>query len=170
MTYTDQLLISSADGLTNVDGSEYRATYTFRVIGRPASTVKVVPVAQISSGTKIKHSDISATGGTLDLSFSTLAINAALAKSVTSTTGLTTVACTSSCTVPGGLNGTTYASVPYRLQATSSTTTNVTLDDLVDTPASGVIFKPNSATITDIGRTSVAISDPVYFLLLCRIQ
>lgn len=50
-TYANQLLISGANGLANVDGSEYRITYGFRVIGQPTGTVKAVPVAQISSGT-----------------------------------------------------------------------------------------------------------------------
>ncbi len=162
VTYTDQLLISSANGLTNVDGSEYRATYKFRVIGSPQSTVKAVPVAQISSGTQVKHSDTGATGGTLDISFSALSVNATLTKSIVSTTGLTVVTCSSSCVVPGGVNGQTYASVPYRLTATTTSVTALAIDEIVDTPGAGTIFVPSSATITDIDRTNVAISNPIY--------
>ncbi len=158
VTYTNQLLITGANGLANVDGSDYRITYTYRVIGNPQSTVKVVPVAEIASGTQVKHSDIGATGATLDLNFSSLAINAALSKNVTSTTGLTVEICSGACAVPGVTTG-TYVSVPFRLQATSSTATTLTIDEFVDTPGTGVIFKPGSATITDIGRTGVAIPD-----------
>lgn len=162
VTYTNQLLIPSADGLSNVDNSEYRVTYTYKVIGVPASTIKVIPVAQIASGTQVKHSDTTATGATIDLSFSSVDINASLTKSVTATTGLQTVTCSSSCTVPSGVNGTTYVGVPYRLTAATTTSTTQTLDEFVDTPDTGIIFKPGSATITDIGRSTVAISDPVY--------
>ncbi len=160
-TYTNQLLISSANG-SSIDGSEYRFTYNFRVIGRPTSTVKVVPVSQIASGSQVKHSDTGASGATLDLVFSSLAINATLTKSVTSLTGLTTVTCGGSCSVPGGINGETYVAVPYRLTAESSTATTLVMDDVVDTPGDGIIFKPDSATVTDIGRSAVAIADPVY--------
>jgi hypothetical protein len=161
VTYNDQLLIQSVDG-TNVDSSAYRAYYTFRVIGRPQSTIKAVPVAQISSGTQVKHTDTTASGATVDISFSSLAINASLLKTVTTTTGLTVVTCGGSCSVPSGVNGQTYVSVPYQLKATASTVTNVTIDDFIDTPGSGVIFKPSSAMISDIGRTNVSLSDPVY--------
>jgi uncharacterized repeat protein (TIGR01451 family) len=175
VTYTDQLMISNAQnclkknanpstctGGTGSSSPEYRAFYTFRVVGMPAASVKAVPVAQIASGTQIKHADTTAVGSTLDISFSSVSINASLAKSVTSTTGLQTVTCGGSCSVPGGVNGTTYVAVPYRITATSSTATTVSIDEIVDQPATGVIFKPSSATITDIGRTAVAIDDPSY--------
>ena len=161
VTYDDQLLIPDANGLANVDNSEYRISYGFRVAGQPTSTVTAVPVAQISSGTQIKHSDTGATGGTLDISFSSLTINAALTKSVTVTTGLVTEDCSGACSVPGGAGNGTYVAVPYRLTAASTTATTLTVDDFVDQAPSGVIFKPGSATVTDIGRTGVAISDPV---------
>ncbi len=161
VTYSNQLLISSANGLTNVDSSEYRISYGFRVIGQPSGTIRAVPVAQISSGSQIKHADTSATGATLEITFATLAINAALTKTITSTTGLATVDCSGACVVPGGAGNGTYVEVPYRLTATTSTSTTQTIDEFVDQPATSVIFKPGSATVTDIGRTNTVIADPV---------
>jgi len=161
VTYTNQLLIQNTNGLTNVDSSEYRISYGFRVIGQPTTTVKAVPIAQIASGTQVKHSDTGATGATLDITFSSLAVNAALTKSVTATTGLTVEDCNSPCSVPGASSG-IYVEVPYRLTAASTTATTLTIDEFVDTPGTGIIFKPGSATITDIGRTDVAVSNPVY--------
>jgi hypothetical protein len=160
VTFTNQLLISNAKN--TISNSEYRATYTFRVVGIPQSTVKVVPLAQIASGTQIKHADTTAAGATIDLNFSATQINASLAKTVTSTSGLPTVTCSSSCVVPGGINGETYVGVPYRLQATTTTSTTVKLDEFIDIPENGIIFKPGSATITDIGRTGVTTADPVF--------
>ena len=175
VTYTDQLMISNAQdclkkgantttctGGTGNASAEYRAFYTFRVVGVPTSTVKAVPVAQIASGTQIKHADITGAGSTIDIGFSSVAINASLTKSVTNTTGLQTVMCGSSCIVPGGANGATYAAVPYRLTASSTTATSVAVDEIVDRPQSGVIYKPGSARITDIGRTNTSINDPSY--------
>jgi hypothetical protein len=159
-TYTNQLLISGATSASNVQTSAYRATYTFRVIGQPSSTVKVFPLAQISSGTQVKHTDQS---GAIDVTFGALAVNAALTKGVTATSGLTVITCGSSCTVPGGLSGMTYVAVPYRLTGTSTTATTLNIDEFVDKPENGLIFKPGSAKITDIGRTNVTIADPIYF-------
>ncbi|TAK03860.1 hypothetical protein EPO34_01720 [Patescibacteria group bacterium] len=162
VTYANQLLITGANGLTNVDNSEYRISYGFRVVGRPTSTVTAVPIAQIASGTQVKHSDTGAAGGTLDISFASLTINAALTKSVTTTTGLTVVDCTGACAVPGESgSGETYVEVPYRLTASSTTATTLTVDEFVDQAPTGPIFIPGSATVTDIGRTGVAIGDPV---------
>lgn len=105
VTYNDQLLIKNVDGLTNVDNSAYRAFYRFRVIGRPQSPVTAVPVAQISSGTQVKHTDTGASGATVNLDFSGLTVNAALTKSVTATTGLTVADCSGPCAVPGATGG-----------------------------------------------------------------
>jgi len=121
-----------------------------------------VPVAQISSGTQTKHTDTGAAGATVNLSFASLSINAGLTKNVTATSGLEVVTCTETCDVPNGVDGTTYAAVPYRLIATSTTATVVTIDEFIDTPANGVIYEIGSAVVTDIGRTAVTISDPVY--------
>ncbi|HSX05873.1 MAG TPA: hypothetical protein VLF69_05360 [Candidatus Saccharimonadales bacterium] len=174
VTYTNQLLITNAQnclkqganasctGGTGSTSAEYRAMYTFRVVGIPTSSVQAVPVAQIASGTQIKHADTTATGATVNLNFSSVSINASLTKNVTATTGLTTVTCSSSCVVPGGTNGTTYTAVPYRLTASSTNSTAVALDEIVDQPQTGVIYKTGTAKITDIGRTSVTIDDPSY--------
>ncbi len=175
VTYNDQLLITNAQnclkknanvttcaGGTGSASPEYRAFYTFRVVGVPSSTVKAVPVAQIASGTQIKHADTTATGATVDINFSGVTIDASLTKSVTSTTGLQTVTCGASCIVPGGTNGMTYVAVPYRLTAATTSAANLSIDEIVDKPATGVIFKTGSAQITDIGRTAVAINDPSY--------
>lgn len=174
VTYTNQLIITNAQnclkqganasctGGTGSTSAEYRASYTFRVVGMPSSSVQAVPVAQIASGTQIKHADTTATGSTVNINFSSVAINASLTKSVTTTTGLTTVTCSASCIVPGGTNGATYVAVPYRLTATSTTSTAVAIDEMVDRPQSGVIYKTGSATITDVGRTNATINDPSY--------
>ena len=150
------MLFRSTGGnrLTNVDQSGYVARYTFRVIGNPGSSVSIVPVAQIASGTQMKHSDTTASGATATLSFSTVAINYSLAKRTTSNSNLetTTVA------------GTTYLKVPYELKLTSTSTTATFVDEIVDTPQSGTSFLSGSAKLTDVTNSNVVISDPTYIL------
>lgn len=161
VTYRDQLFIPHADGLLNVDNSQYRAYYTFRVIGRPAAHVSVVPIAQIASGTQIKHSDTGLAGTTLDLTFAALSVSGSLSKSVTADTGLTKVTCGATCEVPGGTNGVTYVAVPYRMTGETASATTLIIDEIVDEPDAAIIFKPGSARITDLDRVNVAIPDPV---------
>ena len=130
-TYNDRLLITGVNGLTNVDQSLYVATYTFRVIGNPGSSVKAVPVAQISSGTQMKHTDTNGSGATATLSFSTVAINYNLAKTVTSNSNLETTT----------VSGTTYLKVPYQLKITSTSSTQTTVDEIVDVPPSSTFLR-----------------------------
>lgn len=151
-TYTDRLLITSANGLTDVDQSLYVATYTFRVIGNPGSSVKAVPVAQISSGTQMKHTDTNGSGATATLSFSTVVINYNLAKTVTSNSNLETTT----------VSGTTYLKVPYQLKITSTSSTQTTVDEIVDVPPSSTSFSTGSARLTDVNNSNVTLSDPTY--------
>jgi hypothetical protein len=113
VTYNDRLLITGANGLANVDQKQYVARYTFRVIGNPGSGVKAVPVAQIASGTQMKHTDTSGSGATATINFSTVAINYSLAKRATSTSNLETAT----------VGGNTYLKIPYELRMTSTSAT-----------------------------------------------
>ena len=151
-TYNDRLLITGVNGLTNVDQSLYVASYTFRVIGNPGSSVKAVPVAQISSGTQMKHTDTNGSGATATLSFSTVAINYNLAKTVTSNSNLETTT----------VSGTTYLKVPYQLKITSTSSTQTTVDEIVDVPPSSTSFSTGSARLTDVNNSNVTLSDPTY--------
>ena len=151
-TYNDRLLISGANGLTNVDQSLYVATYTFRVIGNPGSNVMAVPVAQIASGTQMKHTNTDASAAKATLSFSTVAINYNLAKTVTSNSNLETTT----------VGGTTYLKVPYQLKITSTSSTQTTVDEIVDVPPSTTSFSSGSARLTDVNNSNVTLSDPTY--------
>lgn len=161
VTYNDQLLIKDVDG-TNVDSSAYRVYYRFRVIGTPSSSVTVSPVAQISSGTQVKHTDTSGAGAVVNISFSSTPSSISLTKTITATTSLDIISCVGACVVPGAQVGMTYVAVPYRLTATTNSISTQALDEFIDIPETGVIFKPGSADVTDIGRLNSLIADPVY--------
>ena len=227
-TYLNQLLISGIKsinlGSTNLklnSGSQYRATYNFRVIGPSASAFKVAPVAQISSGTKYKHSDTNSTavGAFPTIDLRSVATTMTVTKKISPIARVTTSVLTSNeatittqeahglsngdtiyvsgvgtpyngtftvtaapttTTVSYAVtnadiasntltnNGYVYkkdastnnAIIPYEVKVTSSATT--ALDEIVDTPDTGMTFVASSAFIKDVSRVSfTAISDPV---------
>ncbi|MFM9095509.1 MAG: hypothetical protein ACKOQL_01450, partial [Actinomycetes bacterium] len=82
--YIDQLIIPNANRLDEVDQGFYVARYTFKVIGNPGSSVAVSPVAQIASGTQMKHTDLSSLGATTSISFSSFTIPQTIQKGITS--------------------------------------------------------------------------------------
>jgi hypothetical protein len=144
--YEDRLLITG--GNTNptksiIDQKEYFVQYTFLVIGRPASSVKAVPVAQIASGTQMKHSDINASGAQATISFSSFATSFKVDKSVRTLSNLETTT----------ISSTQYIGIPYRLAISSTSSTPQTIDEVVDVPAADAIFKSGSAS---------PYSDPTY--------
>ena len=152
VTFNDTLLITGADGLANVDQAQYVARYTFRVIGNPGSAVKIVPVAQLASGTQMKHTTTTDAGATATINFSTVSINYSLAKRATATTNLETTT----------VGGATYLKIPYELKLTSTSATTVYIDELVDIPSNKAIFETGTARVTDVDRTNIAIADPTF--------
>jgi hypothetical protein len=166
--YSERLLVdptiapeASASGLTlpsyktfltttdNLVGKRYyQNTYTFRVIASAPST-SISPLAQISSGTQIKHTAIDA-NGTATINASAALVTASLTKSVTSTSYSSYPTAT--------INGNSYNEVPYSL--TLSSTANSTADEIVDTPPSGAIYKTGSTTIKIGSGSATSTSDP----------
>ena len=156
-TYSERLLVTSSitpdTGI--ISGSEttadtldskryYENVYKFRILNRTASNLTFSPVAQISSGTQIKHTDLSQTPSST-LTLTSAPTNLTVTKSVTSTSGLTTASC----------GGSTCNVVPYRIRLSASSGT-ITIDEVVDTPGSGVTYKSGSVAIS-----SGSISAPV---------
>jgi hypothetical protein len=159
-TFTDQLLITNANvNATGVDNSYYIAKYYFKVIGKPAGSVLAVPVAQIASGTQMKHSDTTATGSTATLIFSSFTIPQTIQKAISSLSNLETGTAS---TISGANPGVTYVAIPYVETITSTSSSTFTVDEIVDQPSSSAIFYSGSTRITDATRTNAAIADPTY--------
>jgi hypothetical protein len=156
--YVDQLIIPNANRLDEVDQGHYVAKYTFQVIGNPGSSVKVAPIAQIASGTQMKHTDLSAFGNTT-ITFSSFTIPQTIQKGITSTTNLETG---TAATISGATAGVTYVAIPYIETITSTSSSTFTIDEIIDRPSSSAIFYSGSATITDATRTNAALPDPTY--------
>lgn len=85
-SFTDQLYVKTlSNGSTSIQGNKYyyKAVYTFRILGKTGAAAAVSPVAQISSGTQIKHTDMAATPS-VSLNTNTTAIDASLTKTASS--------------------------------------------------------------------------------------
>jgi uncharacterized repeat protein (TIGR02543 family) len=118
----------------------YVATYTFSIAGPVPASIGAVPIAQISSGTQIKHTDVS---GITALPGSTLSVSTPVTVGVEKTVSSTI-----------DTSGSDRL-LSYTVTLTNSASAAVTLDQVVDDPSAGLTFKANSAQYN-----SAAISDP----------
>ena len=138
--------VTTADNL--VGKRKYINEYTFRVISSAPST-SISPLAQISSGTQIKHTAIDSNGtATLNASASTVA--ASISKTVSSTSYASYPTAT--------VNGQSYNEVPYQITLSSSTST--TTDEVLDTPPSGAIYKSGSTQLKIGSGSATTIANP----------
>lgn len=152
--YNERLLITPNMAPNTGDNDEdlvgkrfYENTYQFRVLARAASSTPMKPVAQISSGTQVKHTDV---GG----------ITTTTANSINTTTSAINLTVTKSAALRNPLayetvSNVEFSLVDYTVTLTSSSST-VTVDEVVDTPGAGFLFKAGSAK-----RAGVTIADPV---------
>jgi hypothetical protein len=122
----------------------YENVYKFRVVSRAATSTSIKPVAQISSGTQIKHTDVNgSSSGTINTTAAPITLSVSKSASIPGTVTYETVGVTS------------YALVNYTVTVSNSSGTG-RVDQIVDTPGSGVLFKAGTAKIG-----STTISDPV---------
>lgn len=143
VTLTDTLSYANAQTacFSNASGT-WTADYVFRIIGPGPSSLTPYPVAMIASGTQYKHSDISGLsfGSTVNLSGV-----ASSAFTVTVTASSSVVSSTSS-----------NAVVEYTVSMTTTSTTSVRVDEIIDKRALNTTFVAGSTKLN-----GVAISDPV---------
>ena len=141
---------SGLSSLDDLSGKRfYENTYTFRIID--AASTSIVPIAQISSGTQIKHSIIDV-NGTATINASSATIPATIAKALVSTNyaGFPTAT----------IGGNSYIEVPYKITLSTTSSTAIKADKIVDVPAAGGIYKAGSTQISVGGATAVTYSDP----------
>ena len=164
--YNDQLLVSSVtkpDASTAVSFNygnkvitlddlvgkrKYQNEYTFRILSRAPSTT-ISPIAQISSGTQIKHTAIDA-NGTGTINATAVTVSASIIKQINSTSYSSYPAVT--------IGSSNYNEVPYKITLSSST--SVTTDEIVDTPPTGAIYKIGSAQLKIGSGAAATIADP----------
>ena len=86
-SFTDLLYIKTLnDNSTSIQSKKYyyKAVYTFKILGKTPTAAAVSPVAQISSGTQIKHTDMAATPS-VNINTDTTKIDASLTKTASTT-------------------------------------------------------------------------------------
>jgi hypothetical protein len=136
--FTDQLLVPKLRTVyTDLGGSgapklDYWIKYTFRVIGA-APSFQFKPIAQISSGTQMKHTPMDSFNGqavkSVDLSAVTVA-NITTTKVVNTTTSATLTTT--------GSGSSTMLQVPYRITVANTGSAALTLDQVLDLPNTAV--------------------------------
>jgi hypothetical protein len=154
-THSDTLRVNAttSPALSDTNRQYYRAIYTFRVIGPAATTAPIIPIAMISSGTQIKHTDVSGiSGGTVDITKPV--VNLKVTKNVSPTTIIND-------------DGTTTFN--YTVSLVNGGTEALVIDEVIDTPDHALSYKPGSAefsgaTIADpglIGTNQLGFSGPL---------
>ena len=132
-TKSDVLRIKNLKTINGVSNNKlwYKVIYNFRVLGPITSNVDIKPVAQISSGTQVKHNDLSGTA--LATLSSSLAFNvsATIAKSVSS-----------SITAVSG-----KTQLNYTITLSNTGTSLITFDQVVDSPPSTLAYVANSVRL-----------------------
>lgn len=120
--------------LSGTNRQYYTIVYTFRVIGSAASTAPIIPVAMISSGTQMKHTDVGSlpTGGATTVDLRDPDIDVTLFKDVDTTTSVSN-------------DGST--TVSYTMTLTNRGTDNLVVDEIIDTPDSQLSYVGGTARL-----------------------
>jgi hypothetical protein len=131
-SHTNVLRVNATTGLASNNRQYYRAVYTFRVIGAAAAAAPIIPIAMISSGTQIKHTDVGSlpTGGSATVDLTEPEIDLTVTKNVSSTTSVNN-------------DGTTTLS--YTITMANGGSNSLIIDEVVDDPDSNLTFVANSA-------------------------
>lgn len=152
--YVNKMRVTLAElqGLTNSSASDksfyYTATYTYRILGAASVSANIVPVAQIASGSQMKHTDVGSITGTGTTSITTTTASVSLA--VTKSVGTTSV-------VSGG--NTTFH---YTISLANSGSTAISVDQVTDDPDNTLSLvastsKFNGTAITDPGVSASGV-------------
>jgi hypothetical protein len=145
--FENRILIDQSSSACGVNGS-YIAKYSFRVLGASATPVRVAPVAYIASGTQYKHTDMSASESGL------LTLNPPLKTKVSKNVDVSNVQLKTyseliaAYPTAGFTPGVDYLEIGYSVLAEAPTSqADLRIDEIVDVPANGIIFKPGSANL-----------------------
>lgn len=155
-SFVNQLLIKNAD--TCGYSGTYTARYVFRILASSSSAITFTPIANIASGTQIKHTAIASTG-TISLTLSSATSKISLTKQVIDSAGVvysSGVGNFESTTV----FGTDYLIVRYRITATSSDNGIYQMDNLVDSATSSAVFDSRTV-VSPVQYQDAANSDSV---------
>ncbi len=109
----------------------YTADYTYRILGASATAATLVPVAQIASGTQMKHTDVASISSstTTSIAVSAPTVSLAVNKSVSSTA-----------TVSGGVT-----TLSYTISLVNSGANPLTVDQVTDKPDPSLTYQTGSA-------------------------
>ncbi len=133
--------LQTAASAPNDKSFYYDATYTYRILGAASIAADLTPVAQIASGTQMKHTDVGsiASAGTTSISVSSPTVSLSVTKSVSSTATIS--------------NGET--TFRYTISLANSGSTALSVDQVTDDPDDSLAYRAGTATFN-----SSSILDP----------
>jgi hypothetical protein len=154
--FIDQTNILQIKNLrTKIGGNPYKcyyeATYTFRIIGTTQAAISLSPIAQISSGTQIKHTDMSGIPSNT-LTTNSVTIAASVTKSIATATTQT--------------SGKTNLNYTITL-ANQNASNSITFDNVIDTPDTGLAYVANSVRVAG-AVTAEPVSDSAGHLIFSQ--
>jgi hypothetical protein len=136
-------LLTTTDSL--VGKRYYKNVYRFRIIGKSAAPAALKPVAQISSGTQIKHTDLGAVCNSCVSSIATDTVSTPVTISKGLSTGSFYV---------GTGSYVDYVRASYRVTVATTATGEVSVDEVVDIPPTGAIFTGSASYKIGTGSTT----------------
>lgn len=145
--FNDQLIVNNLRSVASAVGTggsnklSYQAVYTFRIVGKADSAVALIPVAQISSGTQIKHTNIPPSPPTIDTEDVT--ISAATTKTVS----------------PLAVQVAPQTHLTYTVTVANSGSQAIGVDQIVDTPDAAIDYIPSTLQVLS-GGVSVTAHQP----------
>jgi hypothetical protein len=130
--------VTTADSAMQGNKRTYKNVYRFRVIGKTSTATSIDPIAQISSGTQIKHTPLgscnSAGQCTTSISTDTVTVPVTISK------GLSVGSF-----VVGTGSYANYVRASYQVIVSTTTGSSVSVDEIIDTPPSGAILTGSSS-------------------------
>ena len=133
--------LQTAASAPNDKSFYYDAIYTYRILGAASIAADLTPVAQIASGTQMKHTDVGsiASAGTTSISVSSPTVNLSVTKSVSSTATIS--------------NGET--NFRYTISLANTGASALSVDQVTDDPDNSLAYRAGTATFN-----SSSILDP----------
>ena len=155
-TYANKLLIDNISvacpgNKPFTSATTYTSTFVFRVLGGATSDPVITPVANISSGTQIKHTGAYPNPTTVPLT--SVSLTATAVKSIPAGQTYTRVT-----GVSISKSATYYREVQYKILLSDTVASSV--DKIIDDPDSDMFYKAGSVRVTDATRTAATMTEP----------
>jgi hypothetical protein len=149
VTFENRLILREFQKCASNKGA-YTIIYTFDVVGSIRTNPAILPVSDISSGTQIKYTG-GYPSGTPEVKFSEMTVPDSISKATV----------TKDYVDDSARIENSRLLLDYRITASTTEISTLTLDELVDNAPPGATMVASSATFTDVNRTTQTGITPI---------